>query len=657
MMGAWLLLAGFPVAAKPPHLTPEKQRLLSNLQAEIRLSYDESVERALFKCSEAITAFPRVSSLYIERASAYVALSRFEKARADLKHAAVLDSSLARDSAILSAASYQLQNKLELALATLNKGPKDSFGQDNLEVLEAKLPLLIELKQMELAREAYSALVLRLEILGFKQRLLSLQERYPQFHEMVSVQERLPTDDVNTVLKILSAISRFASSPTFAQVESASGFELRPNTEWRSDTFSNTAQSKAIILTYNPKKHSVQFDINRVQCALPKEVFLNAIEGTNEDAQSSSNFIYETLNRRWTFEFNEDNTLKSGAFVWQQQSSVKQKQVSEKLVPEHPKLLSVLKQIDELGGNFSKTKIQAITGQKLYLDTSTTPSYYTSRPKSLALVYSPFHVHYFPDGFYFLDKTIDLTWGDERLTQSDIESILGKGVELTSENSDFLIDSSALNLSFKRSYGSITCLFQKDTGFARAAYFWLKRKSQFDTLETYESSKSAALIYKDAMAALERKEYKKSRALLINACQREGFCQHCGESKLLQWEKIRAALVRVYEKTNKPGQASYLRVAPCAFVMDDINELESSRHDFKTLSEWKKLRWTVDRYPLNICYSINGESSRLEIFPSSPNFNDAVRLFGQSDIGGELVLKSLPAELYDSVWFGADFYK
>jgi hypothetical protein len=88
----------------------------------------------------------------------------------------------------------------------------------------------------------------------------------------------------------------------------------------------------------------------------------------------------------------------------------------------------------------------------------------------------------------------------------------------------------------------------------------------------------------------------------------------------------------------------------------DLIEMESGKSCFPTLKEAQNIPWQINHPPEGIAYRLQGDKNGIEIYRSSPNFRRCVALFGPMNSGADLFVKSIPADLFDSEYFGPGYY-
>lgn len=653
----------FAQANQVQKLSSKRQQRVYSLLNQIQESYNDSENVALQVCNSAIAEFPQIGEFYLRRGHAYVSLGKEAKALADFRHARSCDSTLASSAADYSSAIYCKQKKYELALKEFDSLPINALGFHGDPTTRIKILLLMG--NRTLAESIFRQYRDQMYAKGLWSDIY--KNRFPEFENLSSEIPKPNTSHSTEAIAILKKLSELKTIPSKSQIEEMLNFKLAPEKSAKNNTSSLVGNGEFFKVFYDKGRNQLSFLLVGNTSFIAAKDLLKELNYAGTASDDMFSYVVRksvTDPKIISLDFSGDfKGLSNATFRWNVVPDAPNPFLTHE---DSPRLLAVLKKLDTAPKPIDKLSFEAITNCKLHQAKNIWPNYYSGTTEtetvwSLSNGFSSqksWSVEYTPQGAYLNDCRFRVSPGAEKVTRTGLNKLFGSDVDLLTVPDQWRVDSGK-TVSYKRSYGSITAVFPENKGdekVAKAIWFWYRGKAPYATLEEFETTRTSAVLTKNAVEATRKNEFRSAAYLLRLAYMRGGFSEHSGQEKYELWKKIRTAYADLYEKKQDLGRAAYLRNQTCAKMNSDLIEMDSGKADFPTYKEAQNIPWQINHAPQGNSYRLQGDKVCIEIYKSSPNFGQCIELFGLMNSGEDKFVKTIPADLYDSEYFGPVHY-
>lgn len=654
-------------ASQIQKLPEKRQQRVFSLLDQIQNAYADGETSALNLCNAAIAEFPQIGEFYLRRGNTYKSAGNHRKALADYRHARLCDPELVHSAAQFSSAIYCQQKKFDLALKELDSLPASPFGFRGEP--ETRVAILLQMGNRTEAESIFRKYRNLLIARGTWSDVI--RSRFPAFAGLALEEPKPNTTHSAAASEMLKELSAFETMPTKAQIEPLLGIKLVAGKSPTGDKSGLAGNSEFFKVFIDERNKQFYFALESGVAYIAAK---NLLKELNYTGSVSDEGFYYTIRKTpsdpkmITLDFSGDfKGLSSATFSWNvAPDSPRDALLGGFHAEDSPLLLAVLKELDAEPKPIDKAHFEAITKCKLKRSENIYPAHFYGMTETEMVWRSgngfsskkSWSVNYTPNGASLNDSRLSVAPGVEKVTRIGLDTLFGPGVELQPSATEWRVDSDK-TFSYKRPYGSITAVFPKHEGNEKVAsslLYWWKGKSPYATLEELETNRTALVLWKEAVQATSKNEFRNAAHLLRLAYMRGGLSQQSGQEKYELWKKIRTAYVDLYQKKGESARADYLRNVSCEKMNSDLMEIESGSSDFPTLKEAANIPWRIIHPPDGVDYRLQGEKTGIEIYRSSPNFRRCVELFGPMNDGADLFVKSIPADLFDSEYFGPGYY-
>lgn len=646
--------------------TVRQQRVYSLLD-QIQNAWSEGDAAAIKACNAAIAEFPYIGQFYLRRGDAYASKGDDNKALADYQHARNCDKMCASNAAQYSCNIYCKQKKFNLALKELDSLPVNAFGERGDP--EARVSVYLRMGDKATAESLFRKYREQLVARGsWSEQIL---QRFPAFADLKFEEPKPNTTRSSEALTMLKQLSAFERMPEKRELETALGVKLAAG--------KSSTGTAGLVGEGNFFKTFVDQRTKQIYFTLVNDVsFLAAnelLKNLNYQGQASSEMSFYSIRKSpsdpkmITLDFaGPYKGLSAATFSWNVAPDTGADFLAGvQNAKDSPLLMEMLKKLDAATMPIAKNQFESITKCKLKQSTGIYPAYFSGMTETVSVWRADtgfgsqrsWSVNYTPNGAYLNDSRFFVAPGAEKITKHGLDELFGPGVELKSDETSYAWRLDSRSVSYKRPYGSITATFSNNITKEQPAthlVFWCKEKSPCATLEEFETRRTAAILCDEAVRATSKNEFNRALYLLRLAYNRGALSEHSGSEKYDLWKRIRAAYGDIYEKKGDSARAAYLRNITCQKMNVVLLELESNGSDFPTLKESEAIPWRIMHFPTSLTYTLQGDKEHFEIFRSSPNFKRCAELFGPMNDGVDLFVKSVPADLCDSEYFGPGYY-
>jgi hypothetical protein len=660
-------IASYAQSNQIQRLPQARQQRVYSLLEQIQNAFAEDDTAALNACNAAIAEFPHIGQFYLRRGDAYASRGDDAKALTDYNHARSCDQMLASDAVHFSSNIYCRQKKFDLALKELDSLPVNTFGVRGAP--ESRVSIYLQMGDRATAESLFRSYRDHLISMGtWSEEILT---RFPAFANLKFEEPKPNTTHSADAFALLKKLSLFEHMPEKRELESVLGVKLA--------TGKSSTGKPGLVGEGNFFKVFVDLRTKQVYFTVVNGVsFLDAKDILKvlkyQGSESAETFFYVIRNtpsdpKMITLDFSGPyKGLRAATYSWNVAPDTGADFLAGvQNAQDSPMLMQMLKKLDAGPMPINKAKFESITKCKLKQSAGIFPSFFSGMTETETVwragngfgSQKSWWVNYTPDGAYLNDSRLLVAPGAENVTKQGLEELFGPGVELQSGESSKNWRLDSRSVSYKRPYGSITATFSNSVNKEQPAthlVFWWRGQSPYSTLEEFETHRTSAVLCDEAVRATGKNEFKRAVYLLRLAYYRGGFSQQSGIEKYELWKRIRAAYVDVYEKKGDSARAVYLRNVTCQKMNGVLIELESNGSDFPTLKESEAIPWRISHMPEGLAYTLQGDKEHTEVFRSSPNFKRCVELFGPMNDGVDLFVKSVPADLCDSEYFGPGYY-
>lgn len=644
-----------------------RQKRVYSLLDQIQNAWSEGDMAAIKACNAAIAEFPQIGQFYLRRGNAYESNGDDKRALADYHHARQCDNRLASDAAQRASSVYCKQKKFGLALKELDTLPLNTFGVRG--DVDARIAVYLQMGDRGTAELLFRKYRDQLVARGTCPD--NWQTRYPAFADLKFEEPKPNTTYSSEALTLLKRLSEFEKMPEKNELETVLGVKLAKGKS-STGNYGLVGEGSFFKAFVDQRTKQIYFTlVNDVSFLAANELLKNL----NYQGQASSEMSFYLIRnspsdpKMITLDFaGPYKGLSAATFSWNVAPDTGADFLAGvQNAKDSPLLMEMLKKLDGAPMPISKNQFESITKCKLKQSTGIYPAHFSGVTETVSVWRTgtgfgsqrSWSVNYTPNGAYLNDSRLYVAPGAEQITKHGLDELFGPGVELKSDETSYAWRLDSRTVSYKRPYGSITATFPNNITKEQPAnhlYFWWKGKSPCATLEEFETRRTTAVLCDEAVRATSRNEFNRALYLLRLAYNRGGLSQFSGNEKYDLWNRIRATYGDIYEKKGDSARAAYLRNITCQKMNVALIDLESTGSDFPTLKESEAIPWRISHAAEGREYILQGDRERTEIFRSSPNFKRCAELFGPMTDGVDLFVKSVPADLCDSEYFGPGYY-
>lgn len=638
-------------------------RILDQIQSA-SADGDEATVKA---CNTAIAEFPYIGQFYLRRGDAYASMGDDNKALADYQHSRICDKMCASNAAQSSCNIYCKQKKFNLALKELDSLPVNTFGVRG----DPEARVAVYLKMGDKATDESLFRKYREQLVARGTWAEHILARFPAFGDLKFEEPKPNTTRSSEALAMLKQLSAFERMPERKEIENMLGVKLAAGKS-SSGNSGLIGEGEFFKVFVDQETKQIYFTlVNGVSFLAANEL----LKDLNYQGSVSTESFFYTIRKTpsdpkmVTLNFSDPyKGLSAATFSWNAAPDIGADFLATlQAAKDSPILMQMLKKLDAAPKPIDKAQFELITNCKLKQSPGLFPPFFSGMSKTETAWRSgtsfssqkSWYVNYTPNGAYLNDSRFFVAPGAEKITKHGLDELFGPGVELKSDETSYAWRVDSRSVSYKRPYGSITAIFSNEITKEQPAthlFFWCKEKSPFATMEEFETRRTATVLCDEAVRATSRNEFNRALYLLRLAYNRGGLSEHSGSEKYDLWKRIRAAYGDIYEKKGDSARATFLRNITCQKMNVVLLELESNGSDFPTLKQSEVIPWRIMHSPTSLTYTLQGDKEHFVIFRSSPNFKRCAELFGPMNDGVDLFVKSVPADLCDSEYFGPGYY-